>query len=206
MGVMERRRALMGMQGYTPPPGYMFIEYAENKDLYSTYVTLPYGFDQTDYLEIKGSLDELQGGEHWLVGSKTWNTNNNRLGMFGTSGGIICFCFGSQGTPNNLTIPRTVTDGDIHIMTYSDKIFRITDLNCVADMTTKTFGGETDKITLFRGYNVAKGKIYYFKQIRQNGDKVYILPVKNKTTGTVEMYDVISKTIMTRTGTLNAPE
>ena len=90
-----------------PPTGYRWIEYAHNKA--NSFVTLPYGFDLTDVLELKGSLIVTQYGEHWLVGPTTWNTNTNRLGFLGSSSDKITFSLGSRGTPNNLLQPPVAT-------------------------------------------------------------------------------------------------
>lgn len=198
-----RRRLLMQSQN-APPSGYRWIEYAI--DTYHDYVTLPYGFDPTDTVEIKGSNAADQRGEFWLVGPSTWNNNMNRFSMLGCSYDKFTFTFGTQGSPNDLLVPAVAIDGAIHIATYSNRTFRLVDTGSEMDVSDKSWGGTTTNLRLFYGYSYARGNIYYFKQTKANGDRLYILPIQNKTTGEVEMYDTVSKTIMPRTGTLYAPE
>lgn len=189
----------------TPPPGYRWIEYATNT--YRNYVTLPYGFDSTDTVEIKGRLTANQRGEFWLVGPSTWNNNVNRFSMLGCSNNdMFNFAFGDKGTPNNLLIPPVAKDDAIHIATYSNRVYRLVDTGSEMDVSGANWGGTTTNLRLFYGYSYARGNIYYFKQTKVNGDRLYILPIQNKATNEVEMYDTVSKTIMPRTGTLYAPE
>ena len=204
----RRHELLMGKtKEILPPEGYRFIEYAKNADTGNSYINLPYGFDDTDTLEVKGGLSFVASGwESWLVGSKTWNNNTNRLGFFGMSASKFTFCFGNLGSPNSDTIPQLAADTDVHVMKYSNRLFEIIDLNAHCDVSNKLFGGTTDKLRLYYGYAQTRGKIYYFKQTKLNGDELYILPVENVETGTVEMYDTVSKTIMERVGTLSAPQ
>ena len=125
--------------------------------------------------------------------------------MLGCSQGIFTFCFGDQGTPNHLLQPEIEQNRNDHIAIYQNRLFRFDE--SVMDVSSRYFAEPTKNLRLFFGYNAgAAGKIYYFKQLKQNGNKLYILPVRNISTGDVEMYDVYSNTIMPRTGTLAAPQ
>jgi hypothetical protein len=204
MDVMEARRRLLMQAQDVPPVGYRWIEYAENRT--RNYVQLPYGFDPSDVIEIKGSLDASQNGEHWLVGSRNpWNDNINRFSMLGSSSSKFCCTFGTQGSPNDKLIPVHSTDSDVHIATYANRVFQMTDLGTTMDVSGYSFGGTTSALALFRGYANCQGRIYYYKQTKQDGTKLDIKPVKNISTGEVEMYDTVSKTIMPRFGTLYPP-
>lgn len=198
----------MAQQQAVLPAGYRQILYAQNNNMIA-YVTLPYGYDATDQIEIMGALDTAQAGEHWLVGSKTWNQGGNRrIGIFGTSNGSFAFAFGTVGTPNERLIPKPPADGQTHIATYSNYMFRLYDggIDSVMDVQNITFGGITDELLLFKGYNSCMGKIYYFNQVKLSGERLHVIPIQHIASGAVEMYDTISKTIMTRYGTLYAPE
>ena len=195
----------MAMQNTVQPPaGYKWIRYAHN--MANNFVALPYGFDLTDVLELKGSVIVKQNGEHWLVGPTTWNTSTNRFGFLGSSNSKIMFTLGSIGTPNNLLQTSVSTTNDVHIARYADKKFELLDTNSVADLSSANFGQPTNALRLFYGYSNCWGNIYYFKQIKADGSELYVRPMQNTQTGVVEMYDIVSKTIMPRTGTLHAPE
>lgn len=200
---MERRRILMQSQ-VLPPPGYRFIEYAENNG--NAYVTLPYGFDITDVVEVKGNCIH-SFGDKYMVAPMQWNDNHNRFSMLGGISGIYVFSLGDQGTPNTLLQPRVPEDHDVHVCRYADKKFYMLDVGSVADMTSVTFGATTKPLRIFYGYvGTTRGRIYYFIQKKANGDRLNILPIQNIETGTVEMYDTVSKTIMERANSLSAPE
>ena len=187
-----------------PPSGYMWIEYANNKG--NSFVTLPYGFDLTDVLELKGSMTAKQSGERWLVGPTTWNTGTNRLGFLGSSNSKIAFALGSIGTPNDLLQPSVATSNDAHIARYANKKFELLDTNSVADLSSANFGQATNALRLFYGYRNCWGNIYYFKQTKADGSNLFVRPMQNIETGVVEMYDLISKTIFPRSGILYPPE
>lgn len=200
-----RRRLFVGRNDaeLIPPVGYKWIEYATSTDANSShFVTLPYGFDPTDELELMGAILNTSA-ERWLLGARTWNNNTNRLGFLGTSINKFTFAFGAQGTPNNLLQPPVATDKNVHIASYKNRKFSFDD--SVADVSTIGFGGTTTELRLFYGYNTCPGHIYYFKQVKQSGEKLYIRPIQSETSGEVEMYDVISKTMMPRTMTLYPP-
>ena len=207
MDLMQRRRQLMGMQKkgeILPPAGYQFIDYAENKG--NSYVTLPYGFDDTDIVEIKGSM--LNGfGDKYMVAPGVWNDNNNRFAMLGGISSNFVFSFGKQGTPNNRLQPAVPSDVNVHICKYKNKQFIMLDNGSIADMSNVEFGGTTQQLRLFYGYSGStKGKIYYFKQSKMNGQNLNVLPIQNTSTGTVEMYDTVSQTILPRYNNLSAPQ
>ena len=186
-----------------PPNGYKFIEYAENKG--NSYVTLPYGFDETDIVEIKGSM--LNGfSDKYMVAPSAWNDNDNRFAMLGGLGKFV-FAFGKQGTPNNILQPEVGADENVHICKYENKQFIMFGNGSIADMSNVEFGGTTQQLKLFYGYSGStRGKIYYFKQSKMNGQNLNVLPIQNTSTGTVEMYDTVSQTILPRYNDLLAPQ
>lgn len=204
----KKRIMMMQKNSLLPPDGYRWIEYAQSSPY--SYVQVPYGFDETDIVELKGCiLDSFadQYADKYMVAPSQWNTNNNRFAMLGGLNSKYTFLLGSQFSPNDKLQPPVPEDTNAHVCKYMNKQFFMTDIGSVADMTSATFGGTTTQLNLFFGYSgPTTGKIYYFKQTKSNGTKLNILPMQNISTGIVEMYDTESKTIMTRTGTLLAPQ
>lgn len=201
---MQRRRILMQSQ-VLPPPGYKFIEYAENRN--NGVVELPFGFESTDYVEFKMSINGTKSGDAYLVAPKTWNNNGNRYGMGYHSGKQYCFAYGNVSTSNTYLLPYTVYDLSVVVWVYANQFVSVKNKNIGLDVSSIKFGGVTDNLKLFFGYNTTtSGRIYYYKHQKANGTVYNIVPIQHKTTGVVEMYDTVSQTIMQRTGTLYPPE
>lgn len=207
LDVMQRRRVLIGMQWQDqPPPFYMWIDYAESDG--NAYVELPFGFDKTDVVEMYCAI--LDGtSDKFLASPKTWNNDTNRYAMCGhnNSGGVNRFGVGFGGVGTGTSRFRVLYDTDFHTWTYKELVFRIIDLNALLDVSSYTWGARTNNIRLFYGHNnPTKGKISFYKQTTStDGVKHLIRPIKHISTGVVEMYDVATKSIMPRTGTLYPP-
>ena len=205
---MERRRILMQSQ-VLPPTGYKFIEYARS-DIHisrGVRIILPYGFYKTDTLETYAAIDDVTGNDEFLFASGRWNNDNNRFAFVGGyRANAFGVGYGSVSTAVTSFKPD-YRDELFHKWVYKDYTFSITDINYNKNVLDITFGTETNNIQMFYGYSAnTSGKIAYFKQTKADGRKLYLLPIQNKTTGDVEMYDIVSKTIMPRAGTLYAPE
>lgn len=205
MELMERRRILMQSQ-VLPPPGYKFIKYAENRD--TAVVELPFGFEATDYVEFKMAIpNSSKSSDVFLVAPKTWNDNNNRYAMGYHLGRKYCFSYGNISTSFTLLLPYTYYDLSVVVWVYANKFAIVKNKGVGLDVSGIKFGGVTDNLKLFFGYNTpTEGIIYYYKHQKEDGTVYNIVPIQHKTTGVVEMYDTISKTIMQRTGTLYPPE
>ena len=54
--MIARKKRLVMQSKILPPNGYKFIEYAEKLYSSNNYVDLPYEFDETDYVEVKGAI------------------------------------------------------------------------------------------------------------------------------------------------------
>lgn len=204
---MQRRRELLGMQQNVPPSGYRFIAYARAE---AGHVILPFGFDKTDEMITKASCG-YSGRDKFIIAPRTWNDNHNRFAFVGgpyeDNFGIG---YGDISTANSACFwPKSAIrrDNDFHVWEYKDYRFSIDDISPKLDVSTITFAQETDDLLMFYGYSTnTPGKIAYYRHKKANGTTYNIVPIQHKTTGVVEMYDTVSKTIMPRTGTLYPPE
>lgn len=194
-----------------PPPGYQFIAYAMSDTGISNgaRVDLPFGFDRADSLATMASCGILNN-DKYMVAPSQWNDDLNRFALVG---GPFSDRFGVGYGSDPTTSERCIwssnviqRDVDFHNWSYKDQRFTLDNtLNLI--VTNVSFGGETKNLRLFYGYNGnTSGKIAYYKHKKADGTTYNILPIQNKTTGEVEMYDTVSKTIMPRTGTLYAPQ
>lgn len=210
---MERRRVLMGMQNAVQPPtGYRFIAYARSDTSISggARVDLPFGFDSADELIVKASCDIL-AGDKFVIAPSQWNTNRNRFAIVGGPySDRFGVGFGAEPTTGNKCYFSTSViqrDTNIHIWTYRNYSFSLEGISLKLDVSGVTFSEETKNLRLFYGYKAnTAGKIAYYMHKKANGTTYNIVPIQHKTTGEVEMYDTVSKTIMPRTGTLYPPE
>ena len=201
---MAIRRRLMAARagGTQPPAGYRWIAYAESAG--SAYVELPFGFDNTDAVEMRAAITSTTA-DKFMAAPKTWNNNSNRYALCGINGGQFAVGFGSMSTGR--THMGVSFDTNFHTWKYASTAFEIVDLDEHLNVSGAVWGSRTDNIRLFFGYNAPTlGKIAYYKHtVSTDGVTHDIRPIQNLTTGDVEMYDITTKTIMTRSGTLIAP-
>lgn len=210
---MLRRRQLMAMQNAVqPPPGYRFIAYAMSDTSINggARVDLPFGFDSADSVTTMASC-EILAADQFMVAPSQWNDNRNRFALVGGPySDRFGVGFGSATTTASDCYFRASVvqrDANFHIWTYKNYSFSLEGISTKLNVSGITFGGETKNLRLFYGYNTnTSGKIAYYKHKKANGTTYNIVPIQHKTTGEVEMYDTVSKTIMPRTGTLYAPE
>jgi hypothetical protein len=205
-----RRRVLMGQ--ISIPSGYRRIEYAESDG--SAFVQLPFGFDRTDEIETRFTVlkknNETYLTDKYIVSPSIWNNNSNRFAMgIHTAGNTYyndyCIGFGKRATNTTFLQPTTLSDFLMHTWEYKDGVFNISEIGLTLDVNGISFGGTTYPLKLFYGYNSnTMGKIAYYKH-KHDGVLYNIIPIQKISDGTVEMYDMVSKNIMPRTGTLLAP-
>lgn len=181
------------------PTEYQEVEYIESTG--TQYIDLPFGFDQTDEVKITGAM--LHGfGDKYMVAPIRWNTDTNRFLMLGGLNSSFVFSFGSRGTPNSILTPAVTSDTKIHTMTYSNKIFTVVDTGSVADMTSESFGSTTANLRLFYGYaSNTKGRIVYYHHKKADETEINLIPCYRKSDNKPGMYDTVSKTFYTNSGT-----
>lgn len=183
-----------------PPAGYRFIEYAESDG--NARIALPFGFSPNDTITTYASVTNL-GVDRYLVAPSVWNDAINRFAMVGGYRNSFNVALGSHTTSMaSLNMPK---DTEYHLWTYDNWLFSI-DNDHSYDASGASWGSDTQNLYLFYGYNSnTSGKITYYDHQKPDGAHYHIVPIQHKQTGTVEMYDTVSKTIMTRTGTLYPP-
>lgn len=149
------------------------------------FINLPFNFSpNTDemYAEVTmlESLSE-QKADKYFIAPTTWNSNNNRF----TLGGFMLTinpnnyhfncAFGNLATGQTYFNPRTNADNNKHIYTYANRIFTMVDLSLSYNATSSTWGGDTDNLKLFYGYNApTKCRIYRIWH-KRNGEYLYDL-------------------------------
>ena len=181
------------------------MEYIENSDG-AAYVQLNFGFDRTDKIETKFSVDSSYTQDKYIVSPQTWNNNSNRFGMGIHNGKRFTAAFGSQQTGTTPLAPTKYnTNGEIYLWTYENNIFSIPALGTSLDVSGISFGGTTANLRLFYGYNsVTKGKIVSYKHWKNGVLKFNGIPAKNSS-GAIGFYDTVSRSFITATtGTLTA--
>lgn len=211
MDLMDYRRKMLVYQSVSAPSGYRKIEYAESTG--NAFVQLPFGFDRTDEIETKFALTKTSENmqDKYIVAPSPWNNNKNRfaLGIHVAAGGtpynVYTVGFGVVSTGETNLQPVTVMDFTMRVWKYKDNVFSVPSLGLACDVSGITFGGTTANIKMFYGYGTnTAGKVAYYKHTH-DGVKHHIIPIQKISDGTVEMYDVTTKTILSRTGTLLAP-
>lgn len=183
-------------------------EYQEVTWLYGSnggYIELPFGFDPTCKVEIKGEIVENEA-DHFLVSGYPWNNSNNRFGMLSfRNDRTLMVGFGSVST-NTTTLSGSY--GDLYIpliMQYEDGMF--TCGTVYKDVSNIAFGARTTAIRLFHTYNgPQKGKIYHFKLTRDT-EEHELYPCYRKSDLVAGMYDIKTNAFYTNeTGVLTVGE
>jgi hypothetical protein len=164
------------------------VEYLQSSG--TQYIELPYGFEDTDEIEIICALGQDKS-DKYLVSPKTWNNNQNRFAMAGSYMSHFTIGYGNSLTNKTYLSPKTTVDYDFHTWKYANHLFEVTDLGIEIDVSTIIFGGITTSLKLFYGYDAnTKGKIKSF--IHKKGGVVVLdlIAVRVGTTG--YLYDSVS--------------
>lgn len=183
------------------PTEYQQVEYIESSG--TQYIDLPFGFDDTDVIETRFSIDTSMSSDKYVNSPKTWNNNNNRFGMGVHSSSVDGYCvgFGSRATNNTFLSPRTRNDGEFHTWTYSNREFSISDLGCGLNVSNITFGGTTANLRLFYGYNApTKCRIASYHHVK-TGAEYNLVPCYRKADGEIGLYDLVTRQFFTNQGT-----
>lgn len=173
------------------------VEYLQSSG--TQYIELPYGFEDTDEIEIVCALGQ-NTNDKYLVAPKTWNNNRNRFAMAGCYVGRFNVGYGASITGSTGMLPSKNIDYDFHTWKYSNHLFEVTDLGLSLDVSNITFGGITTNLRLFYGYNAnTTGKIKSFRHKKGGVVVLDLIAVRVGTTG--YMYDKVTNTLMTNNGT-----
>ena len=177
------------------------------------YIILPFGFDNTDEVMTKFSIDESQTTDSYIVSPTTWNSNNNRFGMGVDESKYTC-AYGSQFTNYTKLTPNRTNDGVAHKWSYKNKIFQVEDESsrCSLDVSSISFGGTTDNLKLFRGYTTNTiGRLYSYIHKKSDGTSVNLIPcytnqqVTNNSvvyeSNTIGLYDIVNNIFYVNNGT-----
>lgn len=175
------------------------IEYLESTG--TQYIEIPIGFDKTDEVYMVFSIDVSMGADKYMIAPKTWNNSNNRFSMgVMTSSKLLTAGYGSSRTGATTLIPNTVNDGGIHTWQYKNYLFEVVDLDLSLNVSNITFGATTAHLRLFYGYNTnTKGKIAYYKQIKNGVKVIELIPVRVGQVG--YLYDKVSGELFGNNGT-----
>ena len=182
------------------PSEYQQVEYVEGTG--TQYIDLLFGFDDTDTIETRFSVDTSMGSDKYINSPKTWNNNKNRFGMgvHSASGSGYCVGFGDRATNTTFLSPRTRNDGEFHMWTYSNREFLISDLECGLDVSNITFGGTTANLRLLYGYNApTKCRIASYHHVK-TGAEYNLVPCYRKSDGEIRMYDLVNGVFYTNSG------
>lgn len=181
------------------PGEYQEVEYIESTG--TQYIQLPFGFDNTDEVIIRGSLSLNSGDDNYMVAPQRWNTNRNRFAMIGRFNSFAV-AYGESATPSTRLTPHTSNDGEIYTWTYASYLFKLKELNLGLDVSNIFFGGTTANLRLFYGYsNNTTGKIAYYEHKKLNGDVYELVSCYRKSDGKPGMYDIVNDVFYTNAGT-----
>lgn len=180
------------------PGEYQEVEYIESTG--TQYIDLPFGFLDTDDVETVFSVNVSETRDKYIVSPIQWNTSNNRFGMGVYV--VFCFAYGKANTSTTRMVPNNLNDGKLHNWVYHNHVCTITDVGSSVDVSDIGFGTESVNLRLFYGYNATtKGKIAFYHHKKQNGTEVNLLPCYRKSDNEIGMYDTVSKTFFTNSGT-----
>lgn len=172
------------------------VEYLESTG--TQYIEIPFGFYKTDEIYMDFSLDSSMDSDKYMLAAKTWNSNNNRFGLGRYR--YLNVGYGSAGTGSTQLTPNTQNDGNIHQWRYRNYLFEVVDLNLSINVSNINFGGTTTDLRLFFGYNAnTKGKIAYYKQVKNGVTVIELIPVRVGQVG--YMYDKVSGQLFGNNGT-----
>ena len=180
------------------PTEYQEVEYLESTG--TQYIDLPFGFLDTDEVEIVAA-EHTRDADKYMVCASVWNNDNNRFAMVGGLYNKFRVGFGPAGTTARMS-PDVDSDTLIHKWVYADRLFTIDDGLSMYDVSRVNFGTETANLKLFYGYSfTSKGKIVYYHHKKANGTEINLIPCYRKSDNEPGMYDTVSKTFFTNSGT-----
>ena len=103
------------------PKEYQEVEYLESTG--TQYIELPFGFLDTDEVEIVGA-EHTRGGDKYMISPIVWNNNKNRFAMVGGYSYKFRIGFGISPTTSAMQ-PDRVSDTLIHKWVYKNRLFSI---------------------------------------------------------------------------------
>lgn len=188
------------------PSEYQEVEYLQSTG--TQYIDLDFGFDSTDEIETRFSIDIKHWTDKYIVSPSNWNTNDNRFAMGVHSGtaklgaGYYTVGYGHNTTSNTRLLPEVLNDGEFHDWRYKDYTFSITDVYSSRNVSSITFGSTTANLRLFYGYNSkTRGKIASYHHKKANGTEINLIPCYRISDSKPGMYDTISGQFYTNSGT-----
>lgn len=183
------------------PSEYQKVEYIKSSG--TQFINLPYGFDVTDVISMRSSIDTSMGGDKFMTCPSMWNNDNNRFGLCGLAAQkYFIFAYGAISTGDSFFASRYSNDGNLHDFYYSEEMFYIVDLKRVGGVADATFGAESYPLRLFYGYNAnTNGKIAYFVHTKADNRKIALFACYRKSDGVIGMYDVENDVFYTNDGT-----
>lgn len=185
------------------PEEYQEVEYIESTG--AQYLELPFGFLDTDEIEVISCIIST-GSDQFMIAPLQWETAKHfaMVGGYGSN-----FTVGFNGQSTAVTYYQILQGGAIkkdtktHIWTYKNKKFSIIDLNAFYEPSSDhSIKSSTKNLRLFYGYNnPSKGRIYFYNHKKQDGTEINFIPCYRKSDNEIGMYDTVSKTFYTNSGT-----
>ena len=185
----------------TLPEEYQRVEYIESSG--TQFINLPNGFDTTDVISMRSAIDTTMGADKFMVCPTRWNSNRNRFGLCGVSPRkSLILAYGNVGTNGTGYYVGYTNDGLLHDFYYDSGLFGVIDIRQAFGVGDIVFGGETDTLRLFYGYNAnTVGKISYFVHQKADNRKIALFACYRKSDGVIGMYDVENDVFYTNDGT-----
>lgn len=180
------------------PEEYQEVEYIESTG--TQYIELPFGFLDTDEIKIVG-CEMTMKSDKFMVAPLRWETAR-RFAMIGSYGSKFVVGFSNKATSVSLYSPQQASDTKVHIWTYKNKIFSIIDLNAFYEWQGGSITQATANLRLFYGYNSPSiGRIYSYYHKKADENEINLIPCYRKSDNEIGMYDTVSKTFYTNSGT-----
>ena len=180
------------------PEEYQEVEYIESTG--TQYIELPFGFLDTDEIKIV-ACEMTMAADKFMVAPLRWETAR-RFAMVGSRGNKFVVGFGTRSTTVASYSPQQIPDTKIHIWTYKNKIFSIVDLNAFYEWQEGSVTQATANLRLFYGYNSPSiGRIYSYYHKKADENEINLIPCYRKSDNEIGMYDTVSKTFYTNSGT-----
>ena len=135
------------------PSEYQRVEYIESSG--TQFINLPYGFDVTDTISLRSSIDTSMGRDKFMVCPTRWNNNNNnRFGLCGLAfNSYLSYAFGAASTADTVYYLTYTNDGVMHDFYCEGRLFVITDIKHYG-VGQASFGAETYPLRLFYQYHL----------------------------------------------------
>lgn len=195
---MDLRRRLLIRAVSRLPKEYQEVEYLESTG--TQCIDLPLGFSNTDVVKTRFSITDTSYMDRYIVSPVKWNTDRNRFGM-----GVhkhFTGAYGNMNTSGTWLQPNTDNDKKMHCWNYANHVFSIDDLGISKDVNNIKFGSETENLRLFYGYNSnTQGRVSFYHHKKTDGTEINLIPCYRKSDSKPGMYDTVSKTFYTNSGT-----